>query len=95
MTAADDRDPGAAAERTTLAWHRTGISAAAAAALSLRVFVHRPPLGPALVALFVVVVVVSYLPDRQRARSSRQLLVVTGCVSVAAVLSLALALAAP
>ena len=89
------RDPGAAAERTALAWHRTGIAAAATAAVALRGFAARPPLGPAVVALLVFVAVVSYLPGRREASTPRQLRLVTAAVSVAGGLALVLAATTP
>ena len=49
----DSPDPGLALERTTLAWHRTGLSSAAVGAICLKVFWGRGVVGIALSSLFV------------------------------------------
>ena len=46
-------DPGLALERTTLAWHRTGLSSVAVGAICLRVFWGAGVVGVALAALFL------------------------------------------
>ena len=49
------RDPGLAFERTTLAWHRTGLSSAAVGAISLRAFWDVGPPGVVLAALLAAI----------------------------------------
>ena len=49
------KDPGLALERTTLAWHRTGLSSVAVGALSLKVFWGTGALGVALSALLLAI----------------------------------------
>ncbi len=56
------RDPGAAFERTLLAWHRTGLSAAGAGALAFRIFFDRLPLGVVLSALLLLVGAAAWIP---------------------------------
>ena len=72
-----DRDPGLALERTTLAWHRTGLSSVAVGALSLKVFWGSGVLGIGLSALLVAIGGLAYAagaatpttPGRLRAMS--------------------------
>lgn len=48
-------DPGLALERTTLAWHRTGLSSVAVGAISLKVFWDRGVVGIGLSALLIAI----------------------------------------
>ena len=57
-------DPGLALERTTLAWHRTGLSSVAIGAIALRVFWGSGVLGIALCALFVAIGGLAYAAGR-------------------------------
>jgi uncharacterized membrane protein YidH (DUF202 family) len=53
-------DPGLAMERTTLAWHRTGLSSVAVGAVCLKAFWGQSPLGLVLGGLLVVLGVGAY-----------------------------------
>lgn len=55
-----ERDPGLAEERTTLAWHRTGLSALAIAALASHSFQDRLVVAVPVVLLLSVLGVVAY-----------------------------------
>ena len=57
-------DPGLALERTTLAWHRTGLSSAAVGAIGLRVFWGTGVVGIALSALLVAIGGLAYAAGR-------------------------------
>ena len=53
-------DPGLAFERTTLAWHRTGLSAMAVSALAVHSFQHRLRVAVPVAGLFAVIGIVAY-----------------------------------
>ena len=86
------RDPGLALERTTLAWHRTGLASVAVGAISLRFFWRTGPAGIALAALFVAIGGLAYAagsstpvgPGRLRAMS----LGLTAAAALGALLSI-------
>ena len=71
------RDPGLALERTTLSWHRTGLSCAAVGAISLRFFWGAGVLAIGLSALLLAIGGLAYAagastpatPGRLRAMS--------------------------
>lgn len=81
------RDRGAAAERTSLAWNRTGLSAAAAGALTLHTFLNRGVAGIALAALLVGGGAFAYLTARHSPVSPARLRWLSLVITGAAVLS--------
>lgn len=81
------RDPGAAFERTSLAWHRTGLSAAGAAALSFRIFFDRPPLGVVLSALLLLVGASAWIPGAPLPTATWRLRCVAIGITASAVLA--------
>jgi uncharacterized membrane protein YidH (DUF202 family) len=84
------RDPGLAYERTTLAWHRTGLSSAAVGAVCVKVFWGGPTLGLAAAGLLVTVGAFAYAagrhtpvaPSRLRALSLGTTLAAGLCLAV-------------
>jgi uncharacterized membrane protein YidH (DUF202 family) len=82
-----DRDPGLAFERTSLAWHRTGLSALALAAVALKALQHRPLLGVPLSAVFAVVAVVAYVTGASTPAPPARLRAISLVVTLAAVLT--------
>ena len=95
MNAPDGTDPirdrGAAFERTSLAWNRTGLSAVAVGALTLHVFQDRGLAGFLLAVLLVVGGALAYLSARRSPVSPARLrllsLVVTGAAVLGGLLS--------
>ena len=88
----DTGDSGRAAERTSLAWNRTGLSCFAAAGIALKVFWDRSAAGLALAALLVVMGVVAYGAGRAgghdgRPTSAPRLRVLSLATSAVAVLA--------
>lgn len=78
------RDPGLQAERTAMAWQRTGVSAAVVAVLLLRTGIaHTAPLEIASGALLTAVSVLAVVASRARARTRRFLLTTTTAVVAA------------
>jgi uncharacterized membrane protein YidH (DUF202 family) len=57
---ADARDPGLAFERTTLAWHRTGLSSLAAAALAVHSYRVHPAVAFATATLLAGLAALAY-----------------------------------
>ena len=86
------RDPGLALERTTLAWHRTGLSSVAVGALCLKVFWVAGVVGIALSALLVALGGLAYAAGASTPTTPRRLramsLGLTSAAAVAAFLSI-------
>lgn len=80
------RDPGAALERTSLAWNRTGLSAVAAGALTLHVFSDRGVAGLALTALLGGGGALAYLSARRSPASPARLRLLSLVITAASVL---------
>ena len=86
------KDPGLALERTTLAWHRTGLSSVAVGAICLKVFWGTGVVGIALSALLLAIGGLAYAagaatpttPARLRAMSAG----LTIAAAIGAVLSI-------
>jgi uncharacterized membrane protein YidH (DUF202 family) len=89
VSGVEGRDPGLAFERTSLAWHRTGLSAIAIAALALKALQHRLGVGIPLSAVFAVVGVAAYATGATTPASPRRLRLLSLGVTAAAVLSAA------
>ena len=81
-------DPGLARERTTLAWHRTGLSSLALAALAVHSFQERMEVAVPIAALLAVLGVVAYRAGSSPASPGRLRSMSLG-VTAAAVLSAA------
>lgn len=81
------RDPGLAFERTTLAWHRTGLSALAVSAVALKAFQHRPVLAVPLAGLFASVGVLAYRTGASTPASPARLRAISLAVTLAAAAS--------
>lgn len=79
-------DPGLALERTTLAWHRTGLSSVAVGAICLRVFWESGVVGIALSALFVAMGGLAYAAGASTPTTPGRLRAVSLGLTVAAVI---------
>ena len=82
-----DRDPGLAFERTTLAWHRTGLASAAVGAIALRFHGDDGPLGIALSGLLATIGGLAYAAGRTTPVGARRLLAMSVGLTAAAVLA--------
>jgi hypothetical protein len=87
---ADDR--GAAFERTSLAWNRTGLTAAGAGALALKVFWDRTVLGLALAGLLLGIGVLAYAAGAHPPVAPVRLRALSLGVTAAAVLGVVVAI---
>lgn len=89
MTVAGGRDPGLAFERTTLAWHRTGLSALALSALAVHSFQERMHVAVPVAGLLAAIGVFAYRTGSTSPVSPRRLrsmsLAVTTAAAVCAV----------
>ena len=86
---AEARDPGLARERTTMAWHRTGLSALALAALAIHSFQDRMAAAVPIAGLLAVIGVLAYRAGAHTPASPRRLRSMSLGVSAAAALSAA------
>ena len=88
----DERDPGLAFERTTLAWNRTGLSCVAVGAVCLKVFWDHEVLGLVLGFVLIGTGVLAYEAGVKAPAGPRILramsLAVTAAALVGAVLSI-------
>ena len=86
------RDPGLAMERTTLAWHRTGLSSVAVGAVCLKAFWGEDPVGIVLAGLLVLVGALAYAGSGEapagRGRVRNLSLALTSAAAIAAFLSI-------
>lgn len=78
------RDPGLALERTTLAWHRTGLSSVAVGAICLRVFWGSGALAIGLSALFIAVGGLAYAAGSSTPATSGRLRAMSAGLTLAA-----------
>ena len=85
-------DPGLAFERTTLAWHRTGLSCAAVAAISLRVFWEEGPIGLVLAGLLAAIGGLAYAAGRTAPVGAASLRAMSLGLTLAAVLGAVLSI---
>lgn len=81
------RDPGAAFERTSLAWNRTGLSAIAAGVLTLHGFSDRGAAGFLLAVVLVGGGAFAYLSARRSPVAPMRLRVLSLVVTAAALLA--------
>jgi uncharacterized membrane protein YidH (DUF202 family) len=81
-----DRDPGLAFERTTLAWHRTGLSALALSALAVHSFQERMRVAVPIAGLLAVIGVLAYRTGATSPVPPRRLRMLSLGVSGAALL---------
>lgn len=88
MKPSEGFDPGAAAERTALAWNRTGLSAAAAGAIALKLFWGESMLGVGLAVLLVATAALAYAAPASPLRFRALSLAVTAAAVLSGVLTL-------
>jgi uncharacterized membrane protein YidH (DUF202 family) len=86
----EDRDPGAARRRTSLAWTRSAISFAALGVLIIK---SRPDIGVPLLIASAVIWQVGHAPENRTAQ--RRALIVTIAVTAAALVAAILTLIGP
>ena len=86
----EDRDPGLAFERTTLAWNRTGLASVAVGAVALKVFWDEHALGIVLGLLLVAIGVLAYEAGAHAPAGPRTLRAMSLAVTAAAVIGVAL-----
>jgi uncharacterized membrane protein YidH (DUF202 family) len=86
----DERDPGLAFERTTLAWNRTGLASVGAGAICLKVFWTEGVLGVALALLLIAIGVLAYEAGAHAPAGRRVLRAMSLAVTATAVIGVAL-----
>jgi uncharacterized membrane protein YidH (DUF202 family) len=88
----NDRDPGLAFERTTLAWNRTGLSCVAVGAVCLKVFWDDAVLGLVLGALLIATGVLAYETGPRAPARPRTVRAMSLAVTAAALLGVGLSI---
>jgi uncharacterized membrane protein YidH (DUF202 family) len=88
----EERDPGLAFERTTLAWNRTGLSCVAVGALCLKVFWDDHALGLLLGALLIGTGVLAYEAGAKAPVGPRLLRAMSLAVTASALVGVALSI---
>ena len=86
------KDPGLALERTTLAWHRTGLSSVAVGALCLKVFWGTGPVGVALSALLLAIGGLAYAAGASTPTSPGRLRAMSAGLTIAAAIGVLLSI---
>ena len=92
MSASDERDPGLAFERTTLAWNRTGLASVAVGAVTLKVFWDEHVLGVVLGLLLIGIGVLAYEAGATAPASPRTLRAMSLAVTAAALIGVGLSI---
>ena len=86
----DERDPGLAFERTTLAWNRTGLASVTVGAVTLKVYWDAHVLGVVLGLLLIGIGVLAYEAGAKAPAGPGRLRAMSLAVTAAAVVGVAL-----